>query len=221
MVRDVGSVGHCKELINNISLLVEGAPVKVIAVGHGKNVGTKYTLTLSNLPALPIKSEEYMQMILNSMYPNNSLQNWWTTNGSVISEQGSLIVVFTPRDQLHDQLNASKKSSYKMTVDTPLGPLEVTKYFPSKTDKFIPFSQTEDIQQENNPQDTEVMDDFNPALNPTAEAFVPQDTVAAGNNPAGTLDTGAEQVGGGEGTQVTEPSDEELLGKSPSDMDPI
>ena len=194
MVRDVGSVGHCKELINNISLIVEGSPVKVVAVGHGENVGTKYALTLSNLPALPVKSEEYMQMLLNAKYPNNSVQNWWTTtNGSVISENGSLIVVFTPGDLLHDQLNASKKSSYKMTVDTALGPLEVTKYFPSKTDKFIPVSQTEDTQQENEPQVTEVMDDSNPVLNPAAESFVPQDTVAAGNtNSAGTLDTGAQ-----------------------------
>ena len=123
---------------------------------------------------------------------NDKNENWEVT-GTAITGAGNLMVVFVPGDKLHGIISKAKVGNQKYLLDTPLGPQEFARYYPSsKVALNLTSSAGNEGESSSGPQQMEISPSANEVLP------VPEDM------EAGDSVTGAAASASGNAVSVSE-----------------
>ena len=207
LVREVSSVELVKERVSKITFEHEGVRILLVAVAFGENTGSQYMTIFPNLPADEDRADQYLTHVFKSVgVTGNERQENWEVTGTAITPAGNLMVVFVPGDKLHGVISKARVGNQKYLLDTPLGPQEFARYFPSsKVALKLTSSAGDEGESSLGPQQMET--------SPPANEVTPEPEVAGGGSATTTAESASDDANvtegilAGGGTPLTTPGD--------------
>ena len=193
LVREVSSVELVKERVSKITFELEGVRILLVAIAYGENTGSQYMTIFPNLPADENRADQYLTHVFKSVgvSGNDKCENWEVT-GTAITGAGNLMVVFVPGDKLHGIISKAKTGNQKYLLDTPLGPQEFARYFPSsKVALNLTSSAGNEGESSLGPQQMEI--------SPPANEVVPDPKVAGGGSATTIAESASDNASATEG----------------------